>query len=109
MNGSRPTVRAGLKGPVCHCSPEEPSHTPTVKSQHHRATEGQKVVGHGIIEHLKEASGKVTGGKKLGEEIIYFQVRNCSDMLKSKGNQIVVNKGSWAHHSVFAWKKKSPA
>lgn len=94
---------------MCHCSPEESSHTPTMESQHLPATEGQKVVGHSITEHLKEAGGKVTGGKKLGEAIIYFQVRNCSDMLKSKGNQIVVNKGSRAHHSVFAWKKKSLA
>lgn len=62
-----------------------------------------------IIEHLKEREGKVTGGENLGEEIIYFQVRNCSDILKCKGNQIVVNKRPWAHHSVFAWGKKSRA
>lgn len=35
--------------------------------------------------NLKETEGKVTGGKELGEEIIYFQVRNCSDITEMQG------------------------
>lgn len=85
--------------------PEASSHTSTMKSRHYRETEGWKVVRHKIIEHLKETRRKVMGRKNLGEEIIHFQVRNCSDILKCKGNQIVANKRSWAHHSVFAWGK----
>lgn len=63
------------------------------ETQNYTASEGNGEKGH--------------GRENLGEEIIYFQVRNCSDIPKCKGNQIVVNKRSWAHHSVFAWEKIS--
>lgn len=50
----------------------------------------------------EENEGKRQQGKRIQGKMSYFQVRNFSEILKHKANQIVDSKRSWICHFVFA-------